>query len=57
MEYYFLKIAVMFLLVGLLAIIKINAVHQRNNQMINLELMHSREIAEALVGKVIDSDN
>lgn len=57
MESYFLMIAVIFLLVGLLAIIKIIATHQQNKQMINLERMHSREIAEALVGKRIDWDN
>lgn len=57
MESYFLMIAVIFLLVGLLAIIKIIATHQQNKQMINLERMHSREITEALVGKRIDWDN
>lgn len=57
MEPYFLMIAMMFLLVGLLAILKIIATHQRNKQMINLERMHSREVAEALVGKRIEWDN
>jgi hypothetical protein len=57
METYFLMIAVIFLLVGLIAIPKLIATHQQNKQMISLERMHSREIAEALVGKKIDWDN
>lgn len=57
MEHYFLIISVMLLLTFLVGVLKIIATHQQNKQMINLERMHSREIAEALIGKRIDWDS
>ncbi len=57
MKPYFLMMAVIFIVGGLFAILKLISIHQQNKQMINIERMHSREIAEALVGKRIDWDD
>ena len=57
MEPYFLMLAVMFLFVGLIAIPKLITIHLQNKQMMSLERMYSRELAEALTGKRIDWDN
>lgn len=57
MEHYFLMISLVFLSVVLIGTLKLIEVHKQNMQMINLEKMHSREIAEALLGKKIDWNN
>lgn len=57
MKPYFLMMAVIFLVGGLFAILKLISIHQQNKKMINIERMHSREIAEALAGKRIDWDD
>lgn len=57
MEHYFLMISLVFLSVVLIGTLKLIEVHKQNMRMINLEKMHSREIAEALLGKKIDWNN
>lgn len=57
MEHYFLMISLVFLSVVLIGTLKLIEVHKQNMQMINLEKMHSREIAEELLGKKINWNN
>lgn len=57
MESYFYLLASVFWLAGMVGLVKLFATHKQNRQMINLQRLYSRELAEALVGKKIDWDN
>lgn len=57
MESYIWMISILFLFVGLIGLIKLITTHKDNQCMNNIEKLHSRELAEAIIGRKIDWDD